>query len=65
MTPNSAKSFYTIVEAADILRLTYRSVWQLCKDGKIPATKPAGTWLIPIDAFDEWVAAGSNSAVSA
>lgn len=59
------RSFYTVAEAADILRLTPKHVWLMCKDGKIPATKPAGTWLIPVDEFNAWVASGSNTAATA
>jgi excisionase family DNA binding protein len=56
--------YYTVAEAADILRLKPKSVWQLCREHKIPATKPAGTWLIPVVEFDAWVAAGKNKATA-
>jgi len=57
--------FYTVAEAADILRMKPKTVWLMCKEHKIPATKPAGQWLIYADEFDAWVAAGANEAVSA
>lgn len=65
MTPNSGNRFHTVAEAADILRLTPKHVWAMCKNGTIPATKPAGTWLIPVDEFDAWIAAGANQGLTA
>lgn len=59
------RKYYTVAEAADILRVTPKTVWQLCKEHKIPATKPAGQWLIPVAEFDTWVEGGANEAVSA
>lgn len=59
------RTFYTVAEAADILRCQPKTVWMLCKEHKIPATKPAGQWLIPALEFDAWVAAGANQAASA
>jgi excisionase family DNA binding protein len=54
--------YYTVAEVAAILRLKPKSVWELCRAHKIPATKPAGTWLIPVEDFDAWVKAGANRA---
>lgn len=65
MSDTPATRYYTVAEAADILRKTPKYVWALCKEGKIPATKPAGTWLIPVGEFDAWVKAGANKAMSA
>lgn len=58
------QAFYTVVEAADILRRSPASVRQLCIEHKIPATKPAGTWLIPAEEFHAWIAAGANQALA-
>lgn len=57
--------YFTVAEAALILRRTPASVRQLCIDNQIPATKPAGTWLIPIDEFNAWIHSGANKALSA
>lgn len=57
--------FYTAAEVAQIIRISPSSVRQLCIDGKIPATKPAGTWLIPSAAFDTWLKSGANEALEA
>lgn len=43
--------FLTVAEVADTLRCTIPSVLTLCREGKIPATKPAGRWLIPEGEF--------------
>jgi excisionase family DNA binding protein len=58
--------FYTVAEAADILRRTPRSVRDLCVEHKIPATRPEGSsmWLIPVDEFHAWIAAGRNKALA-
>jgi excisionase family DNA binding protein len=57
--------YYTAAEVAAIIRRTPSSVRQLCIEGKIPATKPAGTWLIPIDQFATWLRSGANEALEA
>lgn len=57
--------YYTVAEVAHIIRRTPSSVRDLCVTNKIPATKPAGTWLIPAEAFREWLKAGENAALSA
>ena len=53
--------FLTTAEVADILRL---SVWQavnLCRSGKLRATKPSGTWLIAAADLEDFIKAGSNA----
>lgn len=57
-----ATRYYTVAQAAAILGRSPYTVWSLCRDHKIPATKPAGTWLIPVEDFDAWVKAGANRA---
>ena len=66
MPDTTATRYYTIAEAADILRKTPKYVWALCKNGTIPATKPTGTgtWLIPVAEFDAWLKAGTNQATA-
>ena len=58
------QTYYTVAEAADILRRTPKSVRDLCIQHKIPATKPAGTWLIPAKEFHAWITAGANEALA-
>lgn len=38
--------YITIKEAADFLRISYRTVQRYLSDGRIPYTKPAGRVLI-------------------
>lgn len=38
--------YLTAAEAADLLRTSPINVVRLCRDGRLPATKPAGKWLI-------------------
>lgn len=58
------QTYYTVAEAADILRRTPARVRALCVEHKIPATKPAGMWLIPVKEFHDWIQAGSNEALA-
>ena len=34
----------TIKEASPLLKLSERQVWQLCKEGKLPAVKIGNSW---------------------
>lgn len=44
---NSAPDdFLTAAEVAQRLRVKPLTIVRLCRDRKLPATKPAGTWLI-------------------
>lgn len=52
--------FLTSAEVAERLRMTPMYVIRLCRDGKLPATKPAGTWLISEDDLDAHIHARSN-----
>jgi len=45
-SPLSETHYYTVAEAAVILRKKEWSVRQHIKSGRLPATKPLGTWLI-------------------
>lgn len=38
--------YLTAAEVATVLRTTPVTIVRLCRAGKLPATKPAGTWLI-------------------
>ena len=52
--------YLTTEEVAAVMRLTTWRVLQLCRDGKLPATKPAGQWLIAQSDLDAYIASGSN-----
>lgn len=56
------KKYLTTAEVADVLRLTPWQVVKLCRTGKLPATKPSGTWLISQTDLESFLAAGSNQA---
>lgn len=42
------QEFYTLKEASEILRVTYRSALTYVRTGKLPAKKWAGQWLISV-----------------
>lgn len=44
--PAREDHFLTAAEVATLLRTTPITVVRLCREGKLPATKPFGTWLI-------------------
>lgn len=54
----------TVAEVADILRCTIWSVLDMCRKGRIRASKPGRAWLIPRDAVDELLAEHSNEAAA-
>jgi excisionase family DNA binding protein len=53
-------TFLTVAEVAPVLRVDPESVGEMCRSGRLPATKPAGRWLIHPDDLDAFIAAGSN-----
>lgn len=53
--------YLTAAEAADILRMTPIGVIRLCREGKLPATKPAGKWLISRDDLQAHLEAAHNT----
>lgn len=59
-TPGPRVDLLTAAEAAVRLRTTAYNVTAMCRAGKIRATKPFGTWLIPQDAIDELLEAKAN-----
>lgn len=52
--------YLTADEVAQRLRTTPINVIRLCRDGKIPATKPFGRWLISETDLDAHIAANRN-----
>jgi excisionase family DNA binding protein len=53
-------TFLTVAEVAAVLRVDPESVGDMCRTGRLPATKPAGRWLITTDDFAAFLAAGSK-----
>lgn len=47
LTENGQQEYYTVDEAARILRVTAETVRRLCKSGQMPARKIGRRWLIP------------------
>lgn len=47
-------------EAADVLRVKPWQVVQLCRSGRLRATKPGKSWLIHRDDLAAYIASGSN-----
>ena len=48
----------TTEEAANYLRLSERTLYELVANGAVPCTKVTGKWLFPKAALDRWLAAG-------
>lgn len=59
-TPLSQTRYYTVAEAADILRVKEWSVRSHIKSKRLPATKPLGTWLIAETDLRALMADGTN-----
>lgn len=47
--------YLTVRETAERLRLNEKKIYELVKEGVIPATKAAGKWLFPRRLVDEWI----------
>ena len=55
--------FLTVPEAAELLRLTDRTVYDLCRQAKLPgAAKIGGQWRIDKDKLLAWLAEGGQAA---
>lgn len=50
----------TTAEVADTLRLSVWQVVNLCRDGRLRATKPSGKWLVTEAALADFLESGSN-----
>jgi excisionase family DNA binding protein len=68
--PNDSKSFvarpeifpaqpkpavYNIREVSQMLSISLGGTYQLCRDGKIPALKLGGRWVVPKARFHTWL----------
>lgn len=56
--------FITIKEACELLRLTDRTLYDLCRQGKLPgAAKVGGQWRLDREKLLAWLAEGGEAAV--
>ena len=52
----------TIKEVCKILRLGERTVYQLCRDGRLPGTvKVGGKWRVDRLALEKWIRTGGDA----
>jgi excisionase family DNA binding protein len=58
MSATSLDAFLTPEQVAKNTQLSPVTIRRLCTRGEIRATKLAGQWRIPEDAYREWVASG-------
>ena len=49
------EALMTIVELADYLQVTRRTIYEWLKDKKIPAVKLVGQWRFKKDKIDDWL----------
>jgi len=50
----NGKGFLSLDETAEWVGLSRRTVWRMCKDGRLPSTREGSRWLIPASALLEW-----------
>ena len=55
------KSFLTITEVSEYLRLPEETVYKYARAGRIPAAKVGRYWRFDIDAIDQWMSGHSNA----
>ena len=54
--------FLTIEEVSSLLRLSDRSIYDLCRGGRLPgAAKVGGVWRVDREVLQAWLAAGGNA----
>ena len=55
------KSFLTIGEISEYLKLPEETVYKYARAGRIPASKVGRYWRFDVDQVDEWMASHSNA----
>lgn len=55
MLTRNTEQLYTLHEIADFLRITRQSVYLYVRDGKLPALKIGGKWLVSQQALDDFI----------
>jgi len=59
---HSADQILTIVEVADYLKVTERTIYRLAGAQKIPSFKVGGSWRFSKSEIDEWIRQQSHPA---
>jgi len=54
------KEVLTVEEAAELLRLSKRSLYKLVSQGEIPAKKILNKWRLDRDALKRWLSEGKG-----
>ncbi len=56
-------NFITVKEASELLRVTDRTLYDLCRQGKVPgAAKVGGQWRLDREKLLAWLAKGGEAA---
>ena len=55
-------NYMTVAQVCELLQLAERTVYDLCRQGKLPgAAKVGGSWRIKKTVLDEWLTAGGEA----
>ena len=55
--------YMTVNQVCELLQLAERTVYDLCRQGKLPgAAKVGGSWRVDEDKLREWLAEGGQAA---
>jgi excisionase family DNA binding protein len=49
------RAVYNVREVSQMLSISLGGTYQLCRDGKIPALKLGGRWVVPKARFHTWL----------
>jgi putative molybdopterin biosynthesis protein len=63
--PPEAHACLTVQEVAHYLRINEKKVYELVKEGNLPATKVTGKWLFPRRLVEEWLLESAHAGVLA
>ena len=63
--PGREPECLTVHEVAAYLRINERKVYELVREGSLPATKAAGKWLFPRRLIEEWLLESTHGGVLA
>jgi excisionase family DNA binding protein len=64
-TPFEAHACLTVQEVASFLRINEKKVYELVKEGSLPATKVTGKWLFPRRLVEQWLLESAHAGVLA
>lgn len=51
----SERAVYNVREVSEMLSISLGGTYQLCREGKIPAIKLGGRWVVPKTRFHAWL----------